>query len=223
MEWLRRGLRNCQQVGPAHGAKPLNHYWNTLVQEHNFSQIGCTQRCSPADVCQENERIISQSTKCLDGHWAEDMAGWQIVVFGCLPLWRGCRCASCLYRTSWHVRCSQCMGNCHVPRGPIITIIIIASDHSIYSRKSVKKLTTRPSVQSISQEHSPLIKTKYSDKLTLTCTEVQWRSVRTEIAAYHWLDTRPSRNTANAIDQSQFTIRIQLTNHNLSTDPQPPP
>ena len=26
------------------------------------------------------------------------MAGWQIAVVGCLPLWRGCCCASCLYQ-----------------------------------------------------------------------------------------------------------------------------
>ena len=117
LEWPRQGLRNCQRVGQAHGVKPLNRHWNMLVQERGFPRIGCTQRCPPADLCQENERIISQSIKCLHGHWVEDMAGWQIAVVGCLPLWGGCCCASCLRRTLRHVRCSQCTNNCHVPCG----------------------------------------------------------------------------------------------------------
>jgi len=68
--------------------------WYTNVSRRSTVHSIAVLPISARKTCASSARAPSV---CLHGHWAEDMAGWQIAVFGCLPLWRGCRCASCLH------------------------------------------------------------------------------------------------------------------------------
>ena len=68
------GLGNSQRVGQAYGIKPLNCHRNPLVQKRGFSRIGCTKRCSPANLCQKKLCLICQRTQRLNSHWYKHVA-----------------------------------------------------------------------------------------------------------------------------------------------------
>ena len=57
-EWLWWGLRNCECVGKADCVETLNCHRNALVQERSFPRIGCAERGSSADFCDEAVGLV---------------------------------------------------------------------------------------------------------------------------------------------------------------------
>jgi len=57
-EWLRWGLGNCERVGKADCVETLNCHRNALVQKRSFPRIGCAERGSSADFCEEAVGLI---------------------------------------------------------------------------------------------------------------------------------------------------------------------